>query len=190
MASVETDAGWVVLAAMLVILLQAGFTAREAGFTRAKNATDVAARRLLGTLLVVVLYWLLGHGLMFGASRSGLLGVPGVFVDKDAGATGRFLLQLAYATTAAAVLSGAVAERARLLAYLAMTVVFGALVYPVFGHWAWGGGWLARRGFIDVGGSTVVHSLGGWLALAGVLAVGPRQGRFGDDGTPKKIPGA
>jgi ammonium transporter len=182
---------WVVFAASLVFLMQAGFAAREAGLTRSKNAISVAARLLAGTLLGTLLTWAFGGAFLLGEGSS-WLGTSGFFGGGPSGDPtypARLILHAALACAAASVLSGAVAERIRFVPYLVITGSFVVLVYPIFGRWAFGG-WLAQRGFVDFGGAATLHSLGGWLALAGLIAVGPRAGRFGDGRRSQAIPGS
>jgi ammonium transporter len=185
----QIDAVWVVLAASLVFFMQAGFAAREAGLTRSKNSVNAVSKLLSGTLVVVLLFWLVGFGLLYG---------PGAFIgpatlaipaDTEPGLLALFFLYAALACVPGAILSGAVAERIRLVPHLVVVGVFAVLGFPIFGHWAMGG-WLWSRGFVDLGGAAWVHSLGGFLALAGVIAVGPRAGRFGMDRRAATIAGS
>ena len=183
MGTSEIDILWVVFCAGLVFLMQAGFLCLESGLTRSKNAINVAIKNVVDFAVAVALYWGFGFALMFGLSAGGVLGtshfmVP-VGLGSDPGLAAFFLFQAMFCSTAATIVSGAVAERMRFSAYLAVAALIAALIYPVFGHWAWGeGGWLAALGFVDFAGSTVVHSVGGWVALAAVLIIGPRSGRF------------
>ena len=193
------DLLWIIVCAALVFLMQAGFLCLESGLTRNKNSINVAAKNVADFALAALVYWLVGFGLMFGPSSDGWVGT-GLFglLDQIPGQTGllAFLLfQLMFCATATTIVSGAVAERMRFGAYLALSVWVSLVVYPVFGHWAWGGawglsepGWLARIGFVDFAGSTVVHSVGGWVALVAVLHTGPREGRFRKGEAPKVIP--
>ena len=184
---------WVVFAASLVFLMQAGFAAREAGLTRSKNAMNVALKLLMGMLVGTLLGWALGSGLLLGEG-SAWVGSHGFFGSAPSGVpayASLVVLHAALACAAVAVLSGAVAERIRLLPYLAIAALFAGLAYPLFARWAASPvGWLATRGFVDAGGATTVHSLGGWLALAGLIVVGPRAGRFGEGRRPTPIPGS
>ena len=193
------DILWVIIAAGLIFLMQAGFTCLESGLTRAKNSINVAIKNLTDLGVCAILFWAFGFALMFGASKGGWIGSSMFFVpfDRQGIWLGTFFLfQTMFCTTAITIVSGAVAERMRFGAYILVAVVVSALIYPLFGHWVWGGsyageaGWLAQRGFVDFAGSTVVHSLGGWVALAVLLIIGPRQGRFAADGTARKIPGS
>ncbi|HCS51902.1 MAG TPA: hypothetical protein DIW81_09965 [Planctomycetaceae bacterium] len=178
---------WILIATALVMLMQGGFCFLETGLVRAKNSINVAMKNLADFCIAGVLFWMVGFGLMFGQDYSGLIGTSNFFVDETNSTwlLAFFLFQLVFCGTATTIVSGAVAERMRFSGYLLLSAVVSALVYPVFGHWAWGGlvegtgtGWLAEMGFIDFAGSTVVHSVGGWTALMTVLVVGPRLGRF------------
>jgi Amt family ammonium transporter len=184
------DLVWVLTCAALVMLMQAGFCCLESGLARAKNRVNVAIKNLFDFCAASVTFWLLGFGLMFGASWNGIVGTSEFMPGRDASPwlLSFLLFQMVFCGTATTIISGAVAERIRFVGYLAISVLVSALFYPVFGHWAWGGmgtvsptGWLAKLGFIDFAGSTVVHSVGGWLSLAAVLVVGPRLGRFDTD---------
>ncbi|MEM7118455.1 MAG: ammonium transporter, partial [Chloroflexota bacterium] len=182
------DIMWILIAAALVLMMQGGFILLESGFVRAKNSINVAIKNLVDFCLSASVFWIFGFALMFGASVGGLFGSSGFFF----GATGAdpfqmsfFIFQLVFCGTATTIISGAVAERMRFSGYLLVAFVVASVIYPILGHWVWGGlesgtatGWLAQMGFIDFAGSTVVHSVGGWVALAAVLIVGPRIGRF------------
>jgi len=187
------DILWVIAASALVFLMQAGFLGLEAGLTRTKNAINVAIKNLADFGVSVIVFWLVGFGLMFGAASSGWFGTDRFalsFGEPSAGATVFFVFQVMFAGTAVTILSGAVAERLRFLGYIFLAVFIAGVTYPVFGHWAWNsGGWLAELGFVDFAGSTVVHSVGGWSALAVLIVIGPRIGRFPKDGPPRKIQG-
>ncbi|MBK5968213.1 MULTISPECIES: ammonium transporter [Thiorhodovibrio] len=186
------DIAWVLLCAFLVFLMQAGFLCLESGLVRAKNSINVAVKNLMDLCLSALVFWLLGYALMFGNSYSGLVGHDSFLFDgaDSPWLMSFFLFQAMFCSTAATIVSGAVAERMRFFAYGLTAIMLSALIYPVSGHWAWGGaatgeatGWLARIGFIDFAGSTVVHSVGGWTALVAVLLLGPRSGRFSAQGT-------
>lgn len=188
------DILWVIVASALVFLMQAGFLGLEAGLTRAKNAINVAIKNLADFGVSVIVFWLVGFGIMFGVTANGWFGADNFalsFGESTTGATVFFVFQVMFAGTAVTILSGAVAERLRFLGYIFLAVFMAGLTYPVFGHWAWNsGGWLAELGFVDFAGSTVVHSVGGWTALAVLLVIGPRLGRFPKDGPPRKIQGS
>ena len=185
-----SDLVWMLLCAGLVMLMQAGFCCLESGLARAKNRINVAIKNLFDFCVASIVFWLFGFGVMCGASWYGLAGTSHFMIGKDAGPwlLSFFLFQLVFCGTATTIISGAVAERIRFTGYVAVSIIVSALFYPLFGHWAWGGlaegapsGWLARLGFVDFAGSTVVHSVGGWISLAAVLIVGPRLGRFDSD---------
>lgn len=190
---------WTLIAAFLVFLMQAGFAMIESGFTRAKNAVNICMKNLMDFSAGALAFWLVGFGIMFGVTSTGWFGTSGFMlsdfgVDQDPWVFAFWMFQVVFAATAATIVSGAMAERTRFPAYLCYTVFITALVYPVFGSWAWGGlykgeGWLESLGFIDFAGSTVVHSVGGWAALAGALVVGPRLGKYAKDGSVRAIPG-
>jgi len=186
------DIMWVVLCSALVLLMQGGFCCLESGLVRSKNSINVALKNLVDICVAAALFWAFGYALMFGASRGGWIGGSGFFLidNQQPWVLAFFLFQLVFCGTATTIVSGAVAERMRFAGYLAVTVIVAGLIYPVIGHWAWGGladgtttGWLKGLGFIDFAGSTVVHSVGGWVALAAILVIGPRLGRFGKDGS-------
>jgi len=181
------DLLWVMVSAALVLSMQLGFLCLETGFVRAKNGINVAVKNTLDFCVACIVFWAFGFAFMFGDSFGGWIGTSQYFVGdfRHSGEASFFLFQVVFCGTAATIVSGAVAERTRFVAYLWITVVISSLVYPVFGHWAWGGaygsdgsGWLAKLGFIDFAGSTVVHSIGAWTALAAVLVIGPRDGAF------------
>ncbi len=186
---------WVLLAGFLVFFMQAGFAMVEGGMCRAKNVGNLMLKNLMDFSTGSVLFFAVGFGIMFGADRAGLIGADNFFLsnftytDESSFNWAFFMYQLMFAATAATIVSGAVAERLKVSSYLIYTVVISALIYPIVGHWIWGGGWLAEAGMIDFAGSTVVHSTGGWAALAGALVLGPRIGKFNKDGSSNVIPG-
>jgi Amt family ammonium transporter len=189
---------WVLLAAILVFFMQAGFSLVETGLTRSKNAVNIIMKNVMDCAAGALVFFAVGFGLMFGSSN-GWIGTDGFFLSgiegQDEAWTYAFwLFQAVFAATAATIVSGAVAERTKFTGYLIFSVIITGLLYPVFGSWAWGGlfngsGWLEGLGFIDFAGSTVVHSVGGWAALAGALVVGPRVGKYAADGTPRHLAG-
>ncbi len=186
------DIIWIMVAAALVMFMQAGFTALESGLTRAKNSINVAMKNITDFIVAVLFFWVFGYGLMFGESAGGFVGISGFMLEglTDPSDYAAFAFQATFAGTAATILSGAVAERMRFFAYVTISIVLTAFIYPVSGHWIWGsGGWLSDMQIVDFAGSTVVHSLGGWVGLAGALVVGPRIGRFNEDGKPTKMQG-
>jgi ammonium transporter, Amt family len=179
------DLVWMLLCAFLVFFMQAGFALVETGFTRAKNAINMMMKNVMDFAVGSIAFWAIGFGLMFGADKAGFIGTSGFFLaDLDPSTTeglwkyGYWLFQVVFAATAATIASGAMAERTRFVGYLIYSVVISALIYPVVGHWIWGGGWLAARGMVDFAGSTVVHSVGGWAGLVGALVLGPRIGKY------------
>jgi ammonium transporter len=194
--TIETvDIGWLLFCAALVLLMQAGFTALESGLVRSKNSINVAIKNFANFLVTTSLFWLFGFGLMFGTGEGGLIGTSSFFFDSDGSfLTAFFLFQLGFIGTATTLMSGAVAERMRFGGYLVLATFVAAIAYPVFGHWVWGDvdisgsggsdGWLRELGFVDFAGSTVVHSVGGWVALAAIIILGPRIGRFGTRAVP------
>lgn len=193
------DILWVLTCAGLVFVMQAGFLCLEAGLTRTKNSINVAVKNITDFSIALVLYWSFGFALMFGTSWGGWWGSTLFFVSWNSGGSWQavfFLFQAMFCGTAVTVISGAVAERMRFGGYIVVSVIVSALVYPLYGHWAWGGaygegmGWLAAKGFVDFAGSSVVHSVGGWAALATLLVVGARTGRYLADGTAQHIPGS
>ncbi len=189
--AVAVDEMWLVVAAALVMFMQAGFALVEAGFTRAKNAGNIIMKNFMDFSVGGVMYWALGFGLAYGGSSvGGLFAYGDGFFFNDASRGSEWLFQVVFAATAATIVSGAVAGRVKFVSYLIYTPFITGLIYPVVSHWVWDSrGWLAELGYSDFAGSGVVHMLGGVAALAGVLVVGPRIGKYGDDGKPRAIPG-
>ena len=200
-ALVQTHADyvWTLVAAALVFFMQAGFAMVESGFTRAKNAINIMMKNLMDFSMGSIAFWAVGFGLMFGVSKTGWFGTSGFFLSDfspggDPWVLAFWMFQVVFAATAATIVSGAMAERTKFSGYLIYSVFISALIYPIFGSWAWGslyngGGWLENLGFIDFAGSTVVHSVGGWAALAGAIVLGPRIGKYTKDGKVKPILG-
>jgi len=200
-ALVQTHADyvWTLVAACLVFFMQAGFALVEAGFTRAKNAINIMMKNLMDFSMGSLAFWALGFGLMFGVSKTGWFGTSGFFLSDfapggDPWVLAFWMFQVVFAATAATIVSGAMAERTKFSGYLIYSIFISGLIYPIFGSWAWGGlfnggGWLENLGFIDFAGSTVVHSVGGWAALAGAIVLGPRLGKYGKDGSIRPILG-
>ena len=192
MTADRLDIAWILVATCMVFVMQAGFCCLESGFVRAKNSINVALKNLVDFCIAGLLFWAFGFALTFGAGETGWFGLSHWLYEPaphgsggDLAGPAFFLFQLMFCGTAATIVSGAVAERVAFSSYMAITVVISGVIYPVYAHWAWNGGqfggvpgWLAGLGFIDFAGSTVVHSIGGWVALAAVLIVGPRAGRF------------
>ena len=197
---------WMLLAAMLVFFMQPGFALVEAGFTRSKNTANILMKNLVDFMVGSILFWFIGFGLMFGVGN--VFGTPHLF-DLDAmdniiqnglPIEGFLIFQTVFCATSATIVSGAMAERTKFSMYLAYTIAISVLIYPVSGHWTWGGGWLSNADpdsfmmsvfgytFHDFAGSTVVHSVGGWIALVGAAILGPRLGKYGKDGKSKAIP--
>lgn len=195
----NSDHIWTMTAAALVLLMQVGFLFLEAGMVRSKNSINVAQKNITDFAVSVTAFFTIGFALMFGASQLGVFGWSwkmAAFNGMEDWAFTFFVFQAVFVGTAATIVSGAVAERMAFAGYLIMAVVLAALIYPIFGHWAWGNlligdntAWLADRGFIDFAGSTVVHSVGAWIALAAIIVLGPRLGRFNSDGKPNQIHG-
>jgi Amt family ammonium transporter len=179
--------------------MQAGFAMVETGFTRAKNAVNILMKNLMDFSVGSITFWAVGFGIMFGVSKTGLFGTSGFFLsdfspDGDPWVLAFWMFQVVFCATAATIVSGAMAERTKFVSYLVYSALVSAIIYPVFGSWAWGSlfngsGWLEGLGFTDFAGSTVVHSVGGWAALAGAIVLGPRLGKYGKDGKPRAIMG-
>lgn len=206
---VGLDTLWVVLASVLVIFMNAGFAMLETGFCRRKNAVNMLSKNLIVFAVSTIAFWVVGFGLMF-SDGNGFMGLHGFFLDgaDNSPATGeayegvysalswtgvplaaKFLFQVAFAGTAATIVSGAVAERIKFIDFILFSAFLVAIAYPIIGHWIWGGGWLHQAGFQDFAGSTVVHSVGGWCALTGAIILGPRLGKYQEDGSIIPLPG-
>lgn len=186
-----TDTVWIAIAAALVFFMQAGFALLESGLSRAKNALNVVMKNYMDLCVGTLVFWAVGFGLMFGTNPSGWFGEDHFALSQaDHSTWAMIMFQIMFAATAATIASGAMAERTRYAGYLCGAIVITGVIYPLFGSWAWNSnGWLAQLGFIDFAGSTVVHSIGGWCALAGIMVVGPRLGRFDKQGQARSIPG-
>ncbi len=197
----QIDWYWTCVAAFLVFFMQAGFALVESGFTRAKNTVNILMKNLMDFSVGAIAFWAVGFGLMFSAT-TGLFGWGEFFPNPDVNAFGEdpnwmysfLIFQTVFAATAATIVSGAMAERTRFSSYLIYSVVITGIIYPITGSWAWGGlwhggGWLEGLGFVDFAGSTVVHSVGGWAALAGAIVLGARKGKFNPDGSANAIVG-
>ncbi|PZX17455.1 Amt family ammonium transporter [Breznakibacter xylanolyticus] len=189
----SVDTLWVLIAAILVFFMQAGFALVEAGFTRAKNTVNILMKNLMDFSIGSITFFILGFGIMFGEDIAGFIGTPDLFFSGgfEGGVPGLAFLffQTVFAATAATIVSGAMAERTHFISYLVFSFIITLVIYPISGHWIWGGGWLSQLEipFHDFAGSTVVHSLGGWLGLMGALILGPRIGKF--NGKTNAIPG-
>ncbi|MDJ0757617.1 MAG: ammonium transporter [Ardenticatenaceae bacterium] len=200
--NVSNDTIWILLSAGLVFLMQAGFLALESGLTRNKNSINVAVKNIVDFTTSTLVFWLIGFGIMFGPSLAGR-GWIGAINELPRNLTSNpdlaafFIFQVMFCGTAVTILSGSVAERMKFKGYFLVSLLISALVYPFLGHWMWNGlqngeaiGWLGQLGFVDFAGSSVVHSVGGWAALALLLILGPRAGRFPEGKPPQKISGA
>ncbi len=188
------DTLWVLIAAFLVFFMQAGFGMVEAGFIRAKNTVNILMKNFIDYGVASIMFFIMGYAFMFG-NGSGFIGTEGFGLSNAPNPSGVslyafFLFQAAFCGAAATIVAGAMSERMKFRSYLMYTVFISAVVYPIVGHWVWSGaGWLSSMGFADFAGSTVVHATGGFAALAGVLFLGPRIGKFGPDGSPRAVPG-
>ena len=182
------DTSWTLLGAALVFFMQAGFAMVETGFTRSKNAGNIIMKNLMDFSLGTPIYWLIGFGIMFGGT-SALIGGFDFMTNGGEGGFTTLIFQTVFCATAATIVSGAMAERTKFISYCIYSMVISAVIYPISGHWIWGGGWLAQLGFHDFAGSTAVHMVGGVAALVGAAFLGPRIGKYGKDGKPKAIPG-
>lgn len=209
LAQVSTglDTVWMLLAAMLVFFMQPGFAMVEAGFARCKNTANILMKNLVDFMVGSILFWIVGFGLMFGPG--GFVGTPhwcdlefmDSIISNGLPIEGFLIFQTVFCATSATIVSGAMAERTKFSMYMIYTIVISVLIYPVSGHWTWGGGWLSNAAegsfmgdlfgisFHDFAGSAVVHSVGGWIALVGAAILGPRVGKYTHDGKPKAIPG-
>ncbi len=195
-AGAPIDYVWVLMCAFLVFLMQGGFAMLEAGFCRAKNVTNLMMKNMLDFSMGSLAYMVVGFAIMFGADKFGLFGTTGWLLTGSEYDVGRYLLymfQVVFAATAATIVSGAVAERLKFSAYLIYSLVLTAFIYPIYGHWVWGGGWLASlpfgMGHLDFAGSGVVHLVGGSVGLAGAIVLGPRIGKYDRNGKPRPILG-
>lgn len=195
------DTLWVLLAAILVFFMNLGFAAVESGFARSKNTVNILSKNFIVFAVSSLGFMLLGWGLMFGGDNP-FIGTKNLFILGNADLSfyedtltsnvpfwGKLFFQLVFCGTAATIVSGAVAERIKYISFIVFSFVLTLVIYPVVGHWIWGGGWLANLGFLDFAGDTVVHSVGGWAALAGALILGPRHGKYDKKGKPQAIPG-
>ena len=192
---VSTDTMWVLLAAALVMFMQPGFALVEAGFTRKKNTVNILMENFMDFSVGSLIFWILGYTLMYGGDIGGLFGKIKFFYNSNEingiPDMASLMFQTVFAATAATIVSGVIAERTQFNSYLVLTLIITAFIYPISGHWVWGGGWLSSMAtpFHDFAGSTVVHSVGAWAGLAGAVLVGPRLGKYSSSGKPKAIPG-
>lgn len=205
--SISLDTVWMLLAAMLVFFMQPGFALCEAGFTRSKNTANILFKNFVDFMFGSLLFWLIGFGFMFGSNGEGFIGMPHFgdfsFYSSPSGlpTEGFLVFQTMFCATSATIVSGAMAERTKFSMYCVYSVFISLLIYPVSGHWTWGGGWLRNgeegsfmmntfgHAFHDFAGSAIVHSVGGILAFIGAIALGPRIGKYGKDGKIHAIPG-
>ncbi len=197
------DALWVAVSGALVFFMQPGFQMVESGLTREKNSINVAIKNLTDIGISLFVYWIIGYAFMFGSSIKGLIGhsgfIPGAGWNIDFNQGAFLFFQAMFCSTSATIVSGAVAERMKYSSYIISTFLMSLIIYPIFGHWAWAGiqpsfisdaqGWLNKIGFVDFAGSTVVHSVGGYVGLAGIIILGARKGRFPKDSKPREIQG-
>jgi ammonium transporter, Amt family len=186
---------WLLVTTFLVMFMQPGFAMVEAGFTRSKNSANILMKNLMDFAIGSLTYWLIGYSFMYGTGNPfiGDFSLAAFNPATDSYGAGYsdfsdLMFQTVFAATAATIVSGAMAERTKFNAYLIFSLVITLLIYPVSGHWTWGGGWLSELGFIDFAGSTIVHSVGGWVGLAGAAVLGPRIGKY-VNGKAKAIPG-
>lgn len=194
-ATAAINSFWLFFGGTLVFFMQAGFAMVETGFTRAKNAGNIIMKNCVDFMIGSLLYWFIGVGLMHGTSIGGFIGVPfgqffmnGSALNPDMDYTFLFF-QTVFCATAATIVSGSMAERTKFSAYCIYSACISLVIYPVAGHWVWGGGWLSQLGFHDFAGSGIVHMLGGTLAFVGAAILGPRTGKYNKDGSPNAIPG-
>jgi Amt family ammonium transporter len=206
---IMADTLWVMVTGMLVFFMNLGFACVESGMCRAKNCVNILSKNFIVFAVTSIFFWLLGWGIMFG-NGTDYYGTDGLWMVNGADNSpaigdayagdykgiswtsvplwAKFFFQLVFAGTAATIVSGAVAERIKYHSFILFSAIMAIAIYPVVGHWIWGGGWLQTKGFIDFAGSTQVHSIGGWAALIGVIILGPRIGKYGADGKVRAIP--
>jgi Amt family ammonium transporter len=194
--AVSIDTVWILIAAVLVMFMQAGFALVEAGFTRTKNTANILMKNLMDFSIGSIIFWILGYTLMYGEDLGGFLGKISLFYGSNEinGVPDKasLMFQTVFAATAATIVSGAVAERTKFSAYIVFSIAITAVIYPISGHWVWGGGWLSSLNtpFHDFAGSTVVHSVGAWVGLMGAIVIGPRIGKYTSEGKARAIPGS
>ncbi len=193
--TVSIDTMWILVAAVLVMFMQPGFALVEAGFTRSKNTANILMKNLMDFSIGSLIFWFIGYTLMYGEDVGGFVGKISLFFGSNEinGVPDKasLMFQTVFAATAATIVSGAVAERTKFTSYLVFSIAITAVIYPISGHWVWGGGWLSSMStpFHDFAGSTVVHSVGAWVGLAGAVVIGPRIGKYTKDGKARAIPG-
>ena len=191
--AISLDTVWMLLAAMLVFFMQPGFALCEAGFTRSKNTANILFKNFVDFMFGSLLFWFVGFGFMFGSEGAGFIGAPNwgslSFYKSNLPVEGFLIFETVFCATSATIVSGAMAERTQFSMYLVYSAFISLFIYPIEGHWTWGGGWLSQLGFHDFAGSAIVHSVGGVLALIGAIALGPRVGKYAPDGKSRAIPG-
>ncbi len=193
--TVSIDTMWILVAAVLVMFMQPGFAMVEAGFTRSKNTANILMKNLMDFSIGSIIFWALGYTLMYGEDVGGFVGKISLFFSSNdingVPDKASLMFQTVFAATAATIVSGAVAERTKFSAYIFFSIAITAIIYPISGHWVWGGGWLSSLStpFHDFAGSTVVHSVGAWVGLAGAAVIGPRIGKYTKEGKARAIPG-
>ena len=193
--TVSIDTIWILVAAVLVMFMQPGFALVEAGFTRSKNTANILMKNLMDFSIGSLVFWILGYTLMYGEDIGGFIGKISLFFGSNEinGVPDKasLMFQTVFAATAATIVSGAVAERTKFSAYIVFSIAITAIIYPISGHWVWGGGWLStlETPFHDFAGSTVVHSVGAWVGLMGTIVIGPRIGKYSSSAKPRAIPG-
>jgi Amt family ammonium transporter len=193
--ALSIDTVWILITAVLVMFMQAGFAMVEAGFTRTKNTANILMKNLMDFSIGSIIFWILGYTLMYGDDIGGFLGKVTLFFGSNeingVPDMASLMFQTVFAATAATIVSGAVAERTQFSAYILFSIAITAVIYPISGHWVWGGGWLSSMGtpFHDFAGSTVVHSVGAWVGLTGAIVIGPRLGKYTKEGKARAIPG-
>jgi len=193
--ALSIDTVWILITAVLVMFMQAGFAMVEAGFTRTKNTANILMKNLMDFAIGSIIFWILGYTLMYGDDIGGFLGKVSLFFGSNeingVPDMASLMFQTVFAATAATIVSGAVAERTQFSAYIIFSIAITAIIYPISGHWVWGGGWLSSMPtpFHDFAGSTVVHSVGAWVGLTGAIVIGPRLGKYTKEGKARAIPG-
>ncbi len=195
-AASAVDYVWILVCAFLVLFMQPGFAMLEAGFCRAKNVTNLMTKNLMDLAVGSIAFFLVGYAIMMGGDWHGLWGTEGWLMLGGYYGVDEYLSMfwmMVFCATAATIVSGAVAERLKFKAYIIYSIVVSVIIFPIYGHWVWGGGWLSHlpfgMGALDFAGSGVVHAVGGFVGLAGAMVLGPRFGRYGRDGKPQAIPG-
>jgi len=193
--TISIDTVWILVTAVLVMFMQPGFALVEAGFTRSKNTVNILMKNLMDFSIGSIIFWFIGYTIMYGEDVGGFIGKVSLLYNSNeingVPDLASLMFQTVFAATAATIVSGAMAERTRFSAYIIFSIVITAIIYPISGHWVWGGGWLSSMNtpFHDFAGSTVVHSVGAWVGLAGATVIGPRLGKYTADGKARAIPG-